>query len=137
MTKTIRGLAVAGMVALAGCATGGRSEAPAPGPSETETSAPGAPVAEAEPQVPAENPCADPDYLSLRRRPPQALNETEQRMLADMENACIDYRLALARARSGESDMLARDGADYRREVFPWVAGISIFTGVIYLFTSQ
>lgn len=92
-------------------------------------SAPEASEPEPRPAQAAVNPCADPDYIALRGTPVERLDETQRRLLADMENACIDYRLG---AQPGAGSV--PDGADYSREVLPWVAGIAAYVGTLLLF---
>ena len=130
MNPTMRRFAtVALVVGAAGCSRNLGPSAPAPAPTAATDSA-----AAAAPVIPDHNPCSDEGYRELRQRRPDMLDETEKRMLADMENACIDYRLAVARARGGEA-IFTRPGGDYRTEVLPWLLGIGLFTGGIYLFT--
>lgn len=80
------------------------------------------------------NPCLVEEYVQLRRVAPARLAETDRRRLQEMEGACIDYRLAVARARESGGDLFVRPGADYRKEVLPWLAGMALFTGGLYLF---
>ena len=108
---------VLALVGLAACA-GGRAE-----PETRPSPAPIAAVASA-------NPCLDETLLLLRRKVPMTLTDTEERELRERNDACAEYRLA---QRAAGARVTA---ADYEREVLPWLFGIALFTGTLYLFTN-
>ena len=80
--------------------------------------------------VAGENPCLDETLLLLRRKVPMTLTTTEERELRERNDACAEYRLAQRRSGARVS------AADYEREVLPWLFGIALFTGTLYLFTN-
>ena len=109
---------VLALVGLAACA-GGRTSADArPDPAQNATA------------LTSENPCLDETLLLLRRKVPMTLTTTEERELRERNDACAEYRLAQRRSGARVT------AADYEREVLPWLFGIALFTGSLYLFTN-
>ena len=114
------GFLVIAIAGLAACSSGGAGTPRQPAPAQN-----------AEVAAAGENPCLDETLLLLRRKVPMNLSATEQRELRERNDACAAYRLAQRRP----GDPVT--AADYEREVLPWLFGIAVFTGTLYLFTNK